>query len=99
MALGFGNSILPILVQQGFVADLQKSGFLFAIPVRLFEGLPDGFSSGFVLGAAGQRLQSSTGFVTPASGICVSSATAILSGLPFSCAQVLVPTEQGAFQK
>ena len=79
MALGFGNSILPNLIQQGFVADLQKTGCLLAIPIRLFERLPDGFAFGFVLGVAGQRLQSSAGIATPASGICVRAATAILA--------------------
>ena len=53
MAFGFGDPILPDLVEKGFVADLQKACRLFAIPVGLLERLPDGFSFGFILRAAG----------------------------------------------
>jgi len=53
VAFGVGDSILANLVQKRFVADLQHGCGLFAIPVRLFQGLHDGFSFGFVFGVAG----------------------------------------------
>ena len=54
MALGFGDAILPNFIEQGFVADLQNGSRLLAIPVGLFERLPDGFPFSFVLGRACQ---------------------------------------------
>ena len=54
-ALGFGDPILPDLVEQGFVADLQNGRGLLAIPVGLFEGAGNGLRLGFIFRAAGQR--------------------------------------------
>ena len=57
VALGFGDSILPDLVEQSLVADLENRGCLLAIPVGLFESLGDGLRFGFILGGACQRFQ------------------------------------------
>jgi hypothetical protein len=57
MAFGFGNPVLPDLVEQSFVADLQNRCGLLAVPVGLFESLRDGLGFGFVFGGARQRLQ------------------------------------------
>ena len=57
VALGFGNAILPDLVEQGLVADLENRGCLLAVPVGLLESLSDGLRFGFIFGGAGQRFQ------------------------------------------
>ena len=56
--LGFGDAVLPYLVEQSFVADLQDRCSLLAVPVRLLERLRDGYCFSFVFGCARQRLQS-----------------------------------------
>ena len=53
MALSLGDPILPDLIKQSLIADLQQGGRLLAVPVRLFEGFIDSFSFGFILGVAG----------------------------------------------
>lgn len=90
VALGLGDSILPDLVQQGFVADLQKSRSLFAVPVGLLERLPDGFAFGFVFGGARQRFQTAARFafrrrISPA------PAGAVVAGLQFRDRQIFIP--------
>src|SRR5208282_2846287 len=52
MALGLGNPILPDLIQQRLVADLQQRRGLLAIPVGLLQRMRDGLRFGFVLGSA-----------------------------------------------
>ena len=54
---GFGNPVLADLVQQGFVADLENRGRLFAVPVGLLQCLGDGLRFGFIFGGASQRFQ------------------------------------------
>jgi hypothetical protein len=56
VALGFGNAVLPDLVEQSFVADLQQRRCLLAIPVGLFECPRDCLGLGFIFRAAGERL-------------------------------------------
>ena len=48
-----GNSILPDLVEQGFVADLQNPGGLLSVPVGLLQGLSNGLRFSFVFSGAG----------------------------------------------
>ena len=73
MAFGFGDSILPNFVEQSFVTDLQQACGLLAIPVGLFERLPDGFAFGFIFGSASQRLQATVRFPPAAGGIGMSA--------------------------
>ena len=54
VTLGLGNAILPNLVQQRFIADLQHGCRLLAIPVCLLQRLGDGLRFGFVFRRAGQ---------------------------------------------
>jgi hypothetical protein len=80
VALGFGDAILPNLIEQSFVADLQHCGGLLAIPVGLLESLPDGLAFGFVFGAASQRLQPA-GVSTLGRGTEMSAARAVVAWL------------------
>ena len=57
VSLRLGNSILPDLVEQSFVADLKNSGSLLTVPVGLFQGLGNSLRFGFIFGGARQRLQ------------------------------------------
>ena len=100
VALGFGDAVLPNLIEQRFVADLQKRRGLLAIPVRLFERLPDGFSFGFVLSIASQRFQAA-GFPVRRSRIDARApaAVAVVPGLQFGRRQLLVTQDQVALQE
>jgi hypothetical protein len=100
VALGFGNSILPNFVEQSFVADLQDPGCLFAIPIGLFERLPDGFSLGFVLGAASQGFQSATRVPAFHARLSACAASvAVMKGLQFRGCEVLIPEDQVTLQE
>ena len=94
VALGFGDSILPNLIEQGFVADLKKAGGLFAIPVGLLESLPDGFAFGFVLGAACQRLQSAARVRFTAGSEPPPPPLPSWRGCNSAAAKILVPQDQ-----
>src|ERR1700685_1198442 len=98
MALGFGDSVLPDLVEQSFVADLQKRSLLFAIPVSGFQSLADCFSFRFVLGGAGQRFQS-RGFVLSRLTSGPDSPIAIEARLQLSHSKALIPQDQITLQK
>ena len=56
VALGLSDAVLPDLIQQRLVADLQQRGRLLAVPVGFVESLADGLSFGSVLGSTSQRL-------------------------------------------
>jgi hypothetical protein len=82
MAFCLGDSILANFVEQGFVADLQHAGCLFAVPVGLLECLANGFAFGFVFCAARHRFQPA-GISAPAGIGMNASAVTIGSRLQF----------------
>src|SRR5215471_18645184 len=62
MALRLRDSVLPNLVKERLVADLQERSSLLAIPIRLFERAGNRFGFSFILGVAGKRLETSRWF-------------------------------------
>src|SRR6266446_6406549 len=100
VAFGLGDSVLPNLVEQGFVANLQQRRRLLAVPVGLLERLPDGFSLSFILGGARQRFQSPARVSGFRRGIrSRAAAVAVIAGLQFSDSEVLVAKDQVALEK
>ena len=79
---GFGNAVLPDLIEQGFVTDLQDRGSLFAVPVGLFQSLGNGLRFGFIFGGTCQRFQAAR-LHSPRRGIALHSAGAVVSGQQF----------------
>src|SRR5580704_13267695 len=93
MALGLGNPILPDLIQQRLVADLQQRGGLLAIPVRLLQRVRDGPRLGFVFGGARHRLQPAS---IVSSGPSMPAAVAVIARLQLGHGERLVAQNQVA---
>ena len=58
MVFSLGKAVLPNLIQQSFVTDLKQDRGLFTVPIGFVKSFGDSFGFGFILSAAGQRLQS-----------------------------------------
>ena len=94
VALGLRDAVLPNLVKQRLVADLQQRGRLFAVPVGFIKCFGNGFGLGAILGAAGQRFKPAyrVGSILRRR-IKLGSATVSL-GTQFVDGQFLVPKHQ-----
>ncbi len=69
------DAVLPDLIQQRLIADLQQCRGLLAIPIRFLQSSRNRFRLGSILGIAGKRFQSACGIAasyriaTPALGV------------------------------
>ena len=61
MRLGLRNSVLTDLVEQRFIANLQQSRRLLAVPIGLLQRLRNGSRLRFIFSAACQALQTARG--------------------------------------